>query len=430
MKIQELYPRTHRPERVIQFGTGGFLRGFFDWMLEKTNQAGLTDMSCVMVESTGSGAAARMAQQDYIYTHVMRGAEGVEKTVVSVLSRGLSAKAEWDQVLVLADDPAMRFIVSNTTEAGIAYDPAAKMDDAPPASFPAKLTALLARRMEKGLPGFILLPMELLDDNGRILRDMVLRHGADWGLGEAFRDYVLNENIFCDTLVDRINTGRISPEEAEVEYEDAFLNASEYYHLWVISGPDCVREELPFDKAGLNVEFTRDIRRFHTRKVRILNGAHTSTVAYAMNRGIATVGEAMADEDASAFLKKNLYEEIIPSMDMDEAELLPYAEAVLTRFRNPYIRHEWRAISLNSVSKFRVRVLPSILEYEKKFGKGPENLLKAFGELIRLYRTQEVKDDPAAIAAMRAGSVRDVLANEALWGEDLSRFAAEVEAVL
>lgn len=428
--IQEVYHKPERPETVIQFGEGGFLRGFFDWMLKKANDKGVCDASVVIVQPIAKGLCGALEAQNGLYTHLARGAEGVDRTVVDVISRCVNPYEDYEAFLRLAELPTMRVIVSNTTEAGIAYEPGDRLTDTPPVSFPAKLTALLYRRYQKGLPGFLILPCELIDRNGENLERIVLRYAAEWSLGEDFARFVREENHFCCTLVDRINTGFPKGETIDLGYEDRMLNTSEYFHLWVIEGKQEWAQTLPLQKAGLNVLWTDDLSMYRTRKVRILNGAHTSTVAHALLSGIETVGEALADPDMQAFMRKSVFEEIIPTLDLPREELVDYAENVMTRFANPYIRHEWASISLNSVSKFKVRVLPSLLEYERRFGSLPHNLTFSLARLIELYKTREVSDDPRAVERMKNGTVHEILADEFLWGEDISHLEGAVSAFL
>ena len=404
-----------------------FLRGFFDWMLQKANDAGVYDGSAVVVQSTDRGAGGLLARQNCQYTHIARGAEGVEVTPIDVISRCIRVDEDYEGFLRLAENPSFRFIVSNTTEAGICYEPGDLLG-APAASFPAKLTQLLNRRFQMGLPGFVLLPCELIEKNGGALKAIVLRYAREWALGEGFHRFVEEQNALCDTLVDRIVTGFPEGEDLNLGYEDALADCSEYYRLWAIEGGNAFMDELPFHKIGLNVRWVDDITPFRTLKVRILNGAHTSAVAPALLSGITTVGEAMRDPVMRAFMDKAVYEEILPTLDDPPEELTAYAETVFRRFENPYLRHEWRAISLNSVAKFRVRVLPSILEYERRFGKPPEALTQSLSKLIELYQKTDVRDDPRVIAAMRRGSTKDILSDESLWGQDISHLAPALEA--
>ena len=422
------FEKKIRPERVIQFGEGGFLRGFVDWMLSKINECSDFNGSVVVVQPIKDGFCDTLNSQNGLYTHIMRGVEGVETRVIDVISRCVKPYEDFDEYLRLAENPDFRFIVSNTTESGITFSADDKLTDTPPHTFPAKLTRLLLRRFELGLPGFIFLPCELIDRAGDALRDCVLKYADLWSLGEDFKSFINNENVFTNTLVDRINTGYPRGEELSLGYEDKMVNTSEYFHLWVIESDYDIEKELPFSSAGLNVIVTKDkLEMYRTRKVRILNGAHTSTVAHAILSGFETVGSCMSDDGMREYIRRNVFEEIIPTLDLPREELEAYAESVLERFANPYVNHLWKSISLNSVSKFKVRVLPSILEYERRFGKAPKNLVFSLGRLIELYRTEDfTNDSPDVLEFMKSASTAEILASEKLWGEDLSRFLSEV----
>lgn len=420
--------RMHRPIRVIQFGEGGFLRGFADWMLQKLCDKGLFDGGVAVVQPIREGLCDVLEAQDCVYTHVIRGAEGVETARIDVIEKCIKPYENFDAYLALAEEPDARFIISNTTEAGIEFRPDDRATDAPPAAFPAKLTLLLKRRFDLGLGGFIFLPCELIDRNGDNLRRTVLQYAELWGLGENFVSWIERENVFCNTLVDRINTGYPREEAETIDPCDRMLNTSEFFHLWVIETEYDLERELPFTKAGLNVIVTHDaLERYRTRKVRILNGAHTSMVPYALLCGFDTVKSCMDDEKMLKFLKECLFEEIIPTLDLPKEELEAYAESVLVRFANPYIKHYLSAISLNSVSKFRVRVLPSLLEYRKRFGKDPERLLFSFGKLIDFYKNGTPNDSPEITERMKKSTVAEILASTDLWGEDLSALKEKVE---
>ncbi|MBQ2757490.1 MAG: tagaturonate reductase, partial [Clostridia bacterium] len=318
-------------------------------------------------------------------------------------------------------------VISNTTEAGIAFDPDDKKTDAPPKSFPAKVTRLLYARWLLGLAGFVFLPCELIDRNGDKLKETVLRYASLWGYEKDFCDWVTTENEFCNTLVDRINTGYPKDEKIELGYEDKLLNTSEYFHLWVIETALDLEKELPFREAGLNVIVTKnELERYRTRKVRILNGAHTSLVAHALLLGFDTVKSCVDDKEMRAFLERCIFEEIIPTLDLPEAELQSYAADVLTRFANPYIKHYLASISLNSISKFKVRVLPSLLTYRARFGTAPKNLTFALARLIEFYKYGTPNDLPEVTAFIREHSLAEILANTALWDTDLSALYEEV----
>ena len=422
------FEKKQRTERVIQFGEGGFLRGFVDWMLQKVNENSDFDGSVVVVQPIEQGMCDLLSAQNCVYTHVIRGVEGVDKTVVDVISRCVKPYDDFAAYLALAENPDFRFVVSNTTESGIVFSADDKITDAPPKSFPAKLTLLMKRRYELGLGGFIFLPCELIDRNGDNLKKCVLQYADLWNLGDGFKNWVCEENVFTNTLVDRINTGYPKGEDMNLGYEDNMVNTSEFFHLWVIETDFDIEKELSFSSANLNVIVTPDkLEMYRTRKVRILNGAHTSLVPYALLSGLDTVKSCIDDPTMNAHLRKCVFDEILPTLDLPKDELMSYAGSVLERFGNPYIKHYLSAIALNSVSKFKVRVLPSILEYIKRFNKMPETLLFAFAKLIEFYKTDMTSDDADVVAFMKSASTADILANTALWGTDLSFLLPEVQ---
>lgn len=415
-----------RPETIIQFGEGGFLRGFVDWMIQKLNDSGKYNGNIVVVQPIENGMCDMLSAQDCNYTHVIRGVEGVEKTIVDSISRCVKPYEDYQAFLDLAKNPDFRVVVSNTTEAGITYVAEDKLTDTPPKSFPAKVTVLLYERFKAGLDGFIFLPCELIEKNGDNLKKIVLQYASDWNLGDDFIKFVEEKNYFCSTLVDRINTGYPKGEDLELGYEDNMVNTSEYFHLWVIESPKDFTKELPFTEIGLNVIWTEDMSMYRTRKVRILNGAHTSMVPYCMLRGFTTVRECVTNPEIRKFVDKCVFEEIIPTLDLPKEELIDYANNVLTRFENPYIKHFIKDISLNSVSKFKVRVLPSITEYIKRYNKMPETLLESFANLIKFYKVGEPNDDKDVMAFMKEASLKDILAKVEFWGEDLTYLYDEV----
>ena len=430
--IKEVVKKPSRPEKVIQFGEGGFLRGFVDWMLQKLNESGLWNGSVVVVQPIEKGMCDVLSQQDCLYTHVMRGLENkepvVRKDVVDCISRCVKPYEDFESYRALAKNPDFRFIFSNTTEAGIAYVPEDRVTDAQPKSYPAKLTVLLYERYLAGLGGFCIVPCELIEKNGQRLMEIVLQYAKDWELGDDFVSWVQNENSFYNTLVDRIVTGYPRDEAIDLGYEDHMLDTSEVFHLWVIEGDDKLSAELPFDKAGLNVVWTKDaLSKYRTRKVRILNGAHTSLVPYAMLKGFDTVKSCVDDPDMLAYMKRCIFDEIIPTLDLPKEELCAYADDVLERFANPFIKHYLSSIALNSVSKFKVRVLPSILTYIERYNAAPETLMEAFGALLRFYRTDMANDDPKVMAFLKTATVEEALANDSLWGQDLSFLVSEVK---
>ena len=414
-------------EKVIQFGEGGFLRGFVDWMLQIANEKTDFNGSVVVVQPIDKGLCDMLTAQDCKYTHICRGSEGVDTRKIDVISRCVKPYDNYDEYLKLAETPSFRFIVSNTTEAGICYSDADKFEDAPPVTFPAKVTQLLKKRFDLGLEGFVFLPCELIDKNGATLKKVILQYADLWNLGNAFKEWVEKENIFCNTLVDRINTGFPKDEKIDLGYEDNMLNTSEYFHLWVIDGYKDLCKEIPFDKCDLNVIVTENLEMYRTRKVRILNGAHTSLVPYALLEGFDTVKSCVDDANMKEHIRKCVFDEIIPTLDLPKEELIEYADSVITRFSNPYIKHYLSSIALNSVSKFKVRVLPSILEYIKRYDKMPETLIFSFAKLIDFYRTDMTNDDKDVCEFMKTASVKEILSNTALWDQDLSFLCEEVE---
>lgn len=413
-------------EKIIQFGEGGFLRGFADWMIKKVNDKADFNGKVVVVQPIENGMCDMLSAQDCVYTHICRGIEGIEVQKNDVISRCVKPYDNFDEYLKLAEKEDFRFVVSNTTEAGIVFSDEDKITDTPAKTFPGKLTQLLKKRFDLKLGGFVFLPCELIDKNGENLKKCIMQYADLWELGDDFINWIETENIFCNTLVDRINTGFPKDEKIELDYEDNMINTSEYFHLWVIEGYGDLFKEIPFDKCDLNVILTDKLEMYRTRKVRILNGAHTSLVPYALLEGFDTVKSCVDSEKMNEHIRKCVFDEIIPTLDLPEKELEQYANDVLTRFANPYIKHYLSSIALNSVSKFKVRVLPSIIEYIKRFNKMPETLIFSFAKLIEFYRTDMTNDDAEIVAFMKSASVSDILKNTKLWNEDLSYLESEI----
>ena len=408
-------------ETVIQFGEGNFLRGFFDYFLHKMNEKGLYDGKAVVVQPISFGRVAELNEQDCKYNLYLRGIQDgeivKEHTFVESISRCVDPYKDFEDYMALADNPDFRFIVSNTTEAGIEFVDTCKFSDKPALSFPGKLTQLLYRRYKNGLNGFVIFACELIDNNGSELKKCVLEYAKLWNLESDFIAWVENENHFVNTLVDRIVTGYPNDETKDAHPDDKFLDTAEIFHLWVLEGD--FEEEFPLKKAGFNVIWTDDAKPYKKIKVRILNGAHTSLVAGALLSGIETVGEAMNDEITYAFLNKCMKEEILPTIGENE-ESIAFANAVFDRFKNPYIQHKWRSIALNSVSKFAVRVLPTLLEYKEKNGVAPKGLTLALANLIYFYKNDTPDDAENVVAIMKEDAIDDILANTSLWQADLS----------
>ena len=387
-------------ERVIQFGEGNFLRCFFDWQLDIINEKTDLDAGIAVIRPIDSDYLPLLNTQDGLYTSIIRGINEENQVVtdyriISSINREIPIYKSFDEYLKLAHNPNMRFIVSNTTEAGIVFEAEDKYDDAPQKSFPGKLTRLLHERFiycdgnkEKG---FILLPCELIDYNGDKLKEIVLQYADLWNLEEEFKTWLIEANIWCSTLVDRIVTGYPKEEkdslEKEFGYEDIFMTTGEYFYLFVIQGPkELLEKELKISGLNLNILIVDDLKPYKMRKVGILNGAHTSMVPVSYLYGIETVRESLEDEVIGAFIQDAINEEIIPALDMDKDELSKFADAVINRFKNPYVKHFLMSISLNSMSKYKTRILPQVLSYEKKNGELPKKLVFALASLIRFYK--------------------------------------------
>jgi tagaturonate reductase len=393
-----------QPERVLQFGEGNFLRGFVDWMIDTLNRKGLFNGRVVVVQPIARGQAGMLNEQNGVYTLLMRGmlnGEAVEnKQIITSISRAINPYEEFQTFLDCAHNPNLRFIVSNTTEAGIAFSAEDKPTDQPPSSFPAKLTLLLLERYKAFngdvTKGFILLPCELISHNGDNLKKTVLQTAENWKLDPEFIAWIEKANIFTSTLVDRIVTGY--PRDVvenlwkKAGYKDNLFDTCEAFHLWVIQGPESIEKELPLKKAGLNVVYTDDITPYRNRKVRILNGAHTSTMLAAYLSGKDFVGDSMDDPILFDFMQKAIYEEVFPTLPLTKKELSTFAEAVFERFRNPFVHHPVLSISLNSVSKYKARVLGSLQDYLAAKGKIPTRLAFGLAALIAFYRGTEIKD--------------------------------------
>ena len=416
-------------ETVIQFGEGNFLRGFFDYFLDYMNKNGLYDGKAVVIQPRAGGKCALLNAQECKYNLYLRGIENGEvkqaHSLVESISRGVDPYKNFDEYLSLADNEDFRFIVSNTTEAGIAFDEECAFEDKPCKSFPGKLTQLLYRRYKNGRKGFIFLPCELIDNNGDALKECILKYADFWKLENGFAQWIENKNTFANTLVDRIVTGYPSDETAQLHPDDKFLDTAEIFHLWVIEGN--FENELPLKKAGFNVVWTDDAKPYKKIKVRILNGAHTSMVTGALLSGVETVGECMTDETVSAYLNKCMTSEILPAIG-DNEESRKFMNDVFDRFRNPFIKHKLRSIALNSVSKFSVRVLPTILDYKENFGTFPKCLTMSLAYLIYFYKNDTPDDSEAVVAFMKEKSIAEILANKDFWQTDLSEMTSVIEA--
>ncbi|MCH5210133.1 MAG: tagaturonate reductase [Oscillospiraceae bacterium] len=439
----ELLKRTvaqkKHTERVLQFGEGNFLRGFVDWMFDRLNKENDGDYGVAVVMPLSNPTMDKFINdQDGLYDLYLRGLLNgqriEEKRVIECVTRCIDPYARTDEFFECAANPDLRFIVSNTTEAGIEYKPGDDGKSFNNTTFPGRLTMFLKKRFDLNLPGFILFPCELIDRNGDELKKCVLKYAEDFGYGSDFIRWVNEENHFTNTLVDRIVTGYPKDDAEkmceEYGYIDNVIDTAEIFHLWVIEGDKKLAAEIPFTDIGLNVLWTDDVTPYKKRKVRILNGAHTMMVPAARLAGLESVGEAMNDELIYSFMHKGVYEEIIPTLDLPKDELIKFADDVTERFRNPFIKHLLLSITLNSVSKFKVRDLPSLLEYIDKFGKEPPCLVFSLAALIAFYKGDEANDDIAVMEFMKNASVEEILSKNEYWDSDLSFLLPSVRKYL
>ena len=446
------------PEKVMQFGEGNFLRAFVNYWFDVSNEKAGWNGKCVLVQPIAQGLTQLINEQEGLYTLYLRGTENGQKVdrkrVISSVSRCLNPyEAEgFASMMELAVSDDLEYVVSNTTEAGIVYDPACNKDDMPCSSFPGKLTQVLYKRWQAGKSGLVILSCELIDNNGKELLKCVNQYIDQWGLEEGFKNYVNQDCTFCSTLVDRIVPGRIrDPKEVAAldeanGYTDPLTDVGEVFGVWNIEGPAWLEEKLPFKAAGVNCIVVPDVTPYKKRKVRILNGAHTGFVLGAYLGGHDIVRNCMNDETVLGFMNKMLLDEIVPILPLDQEDCKNFAAAVQDRFNNPFVNHELMSISLNSTSKWRARNMPSFLEYIEKNGKLPVCLSMGYAAYIAFFSNdiQELNaeglvcrrakgntytciDDRWVLEhyyAHRNDSVEDlvhsVMTNTQMWGRDLT----------
>ena len=454
----EGYVLESAPEKVMQFGEGNFLRAFVDYWFDVSNEKAGWNGKCVLVQPIPQGLTGLINDQEGLYTLYLRGRENGEKVdrkrVISSVSRCINPYEEegFRAMMELAGSDDLEYVVSNTTEAGIVYDPSCRMEDKPCSSFPGKLTQVLYTRYKAGKGGLVILSCELIDNNGKELLKCVNQYIDQWGMEDGFRKYVNEDCTFCSTLVDRIVPGRIKDEEemARLEkengYKDLLLDVGEVFGVWNIEGPQRLEEKLPFKAAGLNCPVVPDVTPYKKRKVRILNGAHTGFVLGAYLGGFDIVRDCMADDTVRSYMNKMLYEEVIPTLPLDKEDLMQFAGAVQDRFNNPFVDHELMSISLNSTSKWRARNMPSLMEYIDMKGSIPACLAMSFAAYIAFYTNdiQELTDRGLVCRRAKGNAyvcsddrwvlefywdhrddtledlVHSVMTNEQMWGEDLT----------
>lgn len=435
------------PERIIQFGEGNFLRAFVDWIIFNMNQKAGFNSSVVIVQPLENGMVNSLNEQDGLYHVNLQGLQNGKEVdsiqLIDVVSRGLNPYAQYDEFLKLAEIPEMRFVISNTTEAGIAFDPSCKLEDAPAKSYPGKLTQLLFNRfnvfngaMDKGL---IIFPCELIFDNGKVLKKCIDQYIELWNLGEDFKHWFDSACAVYCTLVDRIVPGyprdSIGQILDRIGLDDKLVVKGEIFHLWVIEAPKTVEKEFPADKAGLNVLFVPCEKPYHDRKVTLLNGPHTVLSPVGYLAGLDTVKECCDDPVIGRFVKKVMFDELLETLDLPRVELTQFADAVLERFRNLFVKHFVTSIMLNSFPKFKTRDLPGLKIFLERKGVLPSGLVLGLAAIVTYYKGGKrgkdeivLKDDPVIIELLNNlwadGSPIDVakgvLGAEFIWGEDLN----------
>ncbi|WP_026655072.1 MULTISPECIES: tagaturonate reductase [unclassified Butyrivibrio] len=456
--------------KVLQFGEGNFLRAFVDYFFDISNEKAGFDGKVALVQPIAQGLTKLINDQEGLYTLYLRGSENGEKVdlkrVISAVKCCLNPyeKSDFDKMMEIAASDSLDIIVSNTTEAGIAYDPSCKFEDVPASSFPGKLTQVLYTRFKAGKKGVVILSCELIDNNGKELLKCVNSYIDQWNLGEEFKNWVNADNIFCSTLVDRIVPGRIRDAkeveklEAENGYHDELIDVGEIFGVWIIEGPKELEDRLPFKKAGVNVHVVPDVMPYKHRKVRILNGAHTGFVLGAYLAGQDIVRDCMQNDTIAGFMNKMLNDEVIPTLvdHLDKDDLDEFASAVKDRFNNPFVNHELMSISLNSTSKWKARNMPSFLQYIEKNGKLPVCLTMSLAAYIAFYsndiseltdagllckrpagNTYTVSDDRWVLefyyehrADSEEALVKAVLGNKNMWDTDLNEIEGLTDAVI
>jgi len=442
------------PERIIQFGEGNFLRAFIDWMVYNMNKKADFNSSVVVVQPLPTGMIDMLNEQDGLYHVNLQGLDKGETVntieLIDVISRALNPYTQFDEYLKLAEQPDIRFVVSNTTEAGITFDPSCKLDDAPANSYPGKLTQLLYHRYKTfngaANKGLIIFPCELIFHNGTELKKTIHQYIDLWSLGEDFLKWFDTACGVYSTLVDRIVPGY--PRETigeileQIQIEDRMVVQAEIFHLLVIEAPESVAQEFPAAKAGLNVLFVPNEKPYHERKVTLLNGPHTVLAPVAYLSGLNIVRECLADEDIAKFLNQVMYNELLETLDLPKDELEKFASAVLERFNNPFVKHFVTSIMLNSFPKFKTRDLPGLKIYLERKGDLPAGLVLGLAAITTYYkggkRGEDVitpNDDKAILDLLTSlwatGDVakvaEGVLAAEFIWGENLNKLAGLTE---
>lgn len=445
MKLSRtLKPREKRPVKILQVGEGNFLRGFLDWQIQLLNEQTDFNGGIAVVQPRRSQKIAPLNEQNGLYTLRLQGISNGQQyddtTIVDAVQYGINLEQDYEQYVALAHSEDLRFVVSNSTEAGIFVDKEERFEQRPQKTFPGKLLALLVERFDyfngDNSKGLIMIPTELIEKNGETLKAVLVQLATNWNLSDAFKIWLIEANTFCNTLVDRIVPGYSEEKAAELPYEDTLFVVAEPYSLFAIEGPDFVFEELPLHKLKVNAFLTNDLTPYRTQKVRILNGSHTALTPLAMLSGIQTVAEAVEDPVLGPFLEAFIFEEVVPTIDHDPQQVEAFAKDVLDRFRNPFIAHYVESISLNALDKFVTRNVPTLKDYTQKYNAVPKRLVLAFAALLAVHRPINqipLNDDVSKVGCLQAvwhqvenqtitlsEAVQKMLSEVLIWKEDLT----------
>ncbi len=441
------------PIKIVQFGEGNFLRAFTDWMIDIMNTEHGYNHGIAIVQPIENGMVEVLEKQDNLYHHISRGLKNgeiiTETRLIKCIQQSINPFKDIGDYKALALIETLEIVISNTTESGIVFSNSEKEIAELPNTFPGKITKLLWDRFrhfdgnnDKGLK---FIPVELIEQNGEKLKSAIIKYAELWKLPNEFIYWVNHYNYFANTLVDRIVTGYPANEIEEIhkniDYKDELVVSSELFHLFIIEAHENIIKSFPADKFGFNVKYTNNISPYRTRKVRILNGAHTSMVAIGLYNGLETVGESVNDVQTGKYIKQIIFNEIIPTIDLPEDELISFANEVIERFKNPFIEHKLSDISLNSISKFRVRILPSIIDYANKFNTLPKGLVLALTHLINLYLSDKyiIKDSEEVISFFNTrrnskksieAIISEIFEETDLWGYDLSKIPGLYDLVV
>ena len=431
---KQFAPKSVMPEKVIQFGEGNFLRAFVDWIIWNMDQKTDFNGSVVVVQPIEKGMVEWLNGQDCLYHVNLQGRENGKPVNtlerIDVISRALNPYSQNDAFMALADQPEIRFVISNTTEAGIAFDPSCKLDDKPASSYPGKLVQLLYRRYQTfngdKTKGLIIFPCELIFLNGHVLKECINKYIDLWNLGAGFKQWFEEACGVYATLVDRIVPGFPRKEIAEIQekisYRDNLVVQAENFHLWVIEAPKEVAKEFPADKAGLHVLFVPSEEPYHKRKVTLLNGPHTVLSPVAFLAGLNIVRDACQHEIIGPFIRRVMYEELLPTLNLPEDELRRFADDVMERFCNPFVDHQLTSIMLNSLPKFQTRDLPGLKTYLQRKGTLPKGIVLGLAAICVYYRGGQ-RADGTPIQPNDDPRIMQLLAD--LWASGDTRKVAE-----